>query len=333
MRLSNRFGLAPLKVSAATLARSANAAALVPGSLRVLRFQGRRSVTLPAGRELASDPVRLSVRAFGDLAVSLNVSGPSPVSGHRVFAYGTSYATAPGAGDRTGNLGGEGFNREIFSWPYLTDVEVRAPGATGAVVAFGDSLTEGFPGAMNAHLTYPELLARRLARARRDLSVLNAGISGDGLVIRSRGGSRLRPAALARLTADVIRRQGATDVIVLQGTNDLASPPSASARQIIAELSTVIRRLRAAGLRPVVGTLPPADSPRSPAARNRVNRWIRSSGVPDAVVDFHAALRDPLRPNRLRPAYDSGDGLHLSNAGYRAMARAVPLGVLRGPRC
>ena len=333
VRLSNRFGLRPLKVSAASVAKRSAGPGIVPGSLRVLRFRGRQGVTLAAGQELASDPVRLRFRAFGDLAVSMNVNGPSPVSGHNILAYRTSYSTAPGAGDHTRDIDGSAFGQALFSWPYLSDIEVVAPRRVGAVVAFGDSLTEGFPGAMNARATYPALLAQRLVKAGAGLSVMNAGISGDGLVMRARGGSRLRPAAVTRLDADVLDQAGVSDVIVLQGTNDLASSPAAGAGQIIAVLRTIIRRLNRNGLRAVVGTLLPADTPRSPKTRDRVNKWIRHSGEPDAVIDFHAALRDPSRPNRPLPHYDSGDGLHLSNAGYRAMARAVPLAALRGPRC
>ena len=116
---------------------------IVPGSLRVLRFRGRQGVTLAAGQELASDPVRLRFRAFGDLAVSMNVNGPGPVSGHNILAYRTSYSTAPGAGDHTRDIDGSAFGQALFSWPYLSDIEVVAPRRVGAVVAFGDSLTEG----------------------------------------------------------------------------------------------------------------------------------------------------------------------------------------------
>ena len=71
---------------------------------------------------------------------------------------------------------------------------------------------------------------------------------------------------------------------------------------------------------------PPAETE---ADRQAINAWIRAPGHFDAVIDFDAALRDPDNPSRLNPALDSGDGLHPSLEGYRAMAAAVPLELLR----
>jgi lysophospholipase L1-like esterase len=154
------------------------------------------------------------------------------------------------------------------------------------------------------------------------------------------------PRTLSRLEDDVLAQAGVTDVIVLAGTNDLGQPPSASAEEVIAGLTELVERLSAArpGRRPLkvfVGTLLPAGgyelfdfgSAETNARRERVNHFIRTSGIGDGVVDFDRAVRDPVDPARLRPEYDSGDHLHPNAAGYRAMARAVRLGALRGSPC
>jgi lysophospholipase L1-like esterase len=173
------------------------------------------------------------------------------------------------------------------------------------------------------------------------LSVLNAGIGGNR-ILQDGFTPNFGPSALSRLDADAIRHAGVTDVIVMEGTNDLGFPPAASAEQVIAALTQIVGRLHAAGLNVLLGTLAPSKGvvlaglhglPPAVAARNEINQWIRSQHVADGVVDFNAALRDPDDPDALRPAYDSSDHLHPNTAGYQAMADAVDPTQLRGARC
>jgi len=125
----------------------------------------------------------------------------------------------------------------------------------------------------------------------------------------------------------------------MEGTNDLGLLPMATATDVIAGLQNAIAQLHAAGFRVILGTQTPSQggaahgSPGAIAARNAVNDWIRTAGAADGVVDFHAALSDPLDPDDLRPEFDSGDHLHPSAAGYQAMADAVDLALLADPPC
>ncbi len=315
-------------------------AALVPGTRRSLRFHRKRSVTVPAGGEVVSDPRRFRYDAFQHLAVTLHLAGTSRGATEHATAIQTSYVAAAGSGDHTSDDTADAFTGKTGSWPYLTDLEVQAPRRTGAVIALGDSITDGFPGPVNGDGRYPDVLARRLAAAGTALAVQNEGISGNQ-ILRDGPLPSFGPRLLDRLDRDVLDQAGARVVLLLEGTNDLGVPPQATAAQVIAGLQTVIDRLHAAGLRVILGTQTPCNAfslalhgnATAIAARNEINDWIRTSGAADGVVDFDAAVRDPNDPDGLLPEFDSGDHLHLSGAGYAAMADTVDLSLLQTDSC
>lgn len=357
LRFSNRFGTGPVTLGAVTLAAQQAGARLDPATLRTVTFDGRRQVRIARGGDVVSDPVRIRVRAFHPLLASIYVVGsPGPASQH-VLSGQTTWQSAPLSGNRTRTLGAGGFIGLPVAGvapaipqgiPYLSGFDVRADHRVGTVVAFGDSITDGFQGSLapvnpvatniDLDARYPDVLSRRILRAGIGLSVVNAGISGNQL-LRKASVPIFGPSGLSRLGRDGLGQPGATTVILLEGINDIGQS-AAKPADLIAGYRTAIERAHARGLRILLGTLTPDEGTLQPgygtlaeAARTAVNAWIRRQRVADGVVDFDRAVRDPAHPARILPAYDGGDHLHFSPAGYRAMARAVPLATLARPRC
>jgi lysophospholipase L1-like esterase len=176
----------------------------------------------------------------------------------------------------------------------------------------------------------------------RSTGVLNVGIGGNRMLLDGLG-----PNALARFDRDVLAQSGARTVILLEGINDVGTltrdapaPPEAHEAlvgNVIAAYRQVIARAHARGLKVIGATLTPFvgsdyyhPEAVSEADRQKLNAWIRTGGHFDAVVDFDKTIRDPAHPDRMAARFDSGDHLHPSPAGYRAMADAVPLKLL-GP--
>jgi lysophospholipase L1-like esterase len=328
IRLSNAYGDGPLEIGAASVARADKGAAVVPGTLRPVTFDGRPRATVAAGRELLSDPV--------PLAVSVQLPSTPRVATVHPVALQTSYLSDRGDFTRTPDAGP--FGHRISSWPVLTGLDVLQPRPTNAVVAIGDSITDGFGSKVNADQRWTDALERRLAAegGSASMAVLNAGLSANQLLADDpqRGGTS--PAT--RFERDVAAAAGVTDVVLHIGTNDVAAGRSAG--EITAGLQRFAELARGAGLRVFLSTITPSRTEAhgtrtAVATRNAVNEWIRGHGREhaDGVLDFAKAVADRADPTRLAAVYDSGDGLHLSAAGYRALAAAVDIDALTGSPC
>jgi lysophospholipase L1-like esterase len=336
VRLSNRYGTGPLVVGSASAARGGPGATLEPGTVQPLTFGGRAGAVVDPGAELVSDPVPLVAEAGRPIAVSLvPESAPDVVAGHPV-ALQTSYLSVPG--DFALDGAGTAFTTPIASWLVLTGVDVLTPRAVNALVAMGDSITDGVGSGTDTDSRWSDALADRLVHrgGTATMAVLNAGISRNELLAdRGREGGA---SPLDRLGREVVDVPGATDVVLHIGTNDIAA--GRSEEEIVGGLTRFAGLAHAAGRRVFLATITPSDAgphgtAQATAVRDRVNRWVRERGAEyaDGVVDFAAAVADPVRPDRLRHRYDSGDGLHLSAAGYRALADAVDVTRLTGSPC
>ncbi|MDJ1133261.1 SGNH/GDSL hydrolase family protein [Streptomyces iconiensis] len=338
IRLSNLFGNRPLTVTHASIALAAAPSnpTAAAGTMRRLSFGNKPTVTIPAGGEVTSDAVRLNVPHAADLLITTySPSTSGPVTYHP-YARQTSYVAE---GDRAEETGGTAFNQQSPYWRYLTGVDVWSAETDGAVAVLGDSITDGITSSPGANRRWTDFLAERL-RTERDaprLSVLNGGVSGNRVLVDgSKYSPNNGPSALSRMNRDILSRTGVKAVVIEMGLNDVIKPPrQRDPQRIVDGLRDLVRQAHARGLRVIGSTLTPFGghrgyTPRLDAVRQGVNEKIRQGKVFDAVVDFDAALRDPARPERLRVAYDSGDHLHPSDNGYRAMAQALDLKTLKG---
>jgi lysophospholipase L1-like esterase len=339
IRFTNAFGSSGLRIGQASIAVQRSDARAVSETTRTVTFAGRQSVRISRGATVLSDPIRLAVGRQTHLLISIYLpAATGPVTEHRQADQINYVASDDHALDDSPSA----FATQTDSWFFLDGVEVlAAPRDLGAVVALGDSITDGVGSPVNTNERWPNFLARRLnALQGNTLTVLDEGIGGNRVLDSS---ICCGLSALARFKTDLRDQAAVRDVILLEGINDIglsqsqrrstAQQATVSIQQIIDGYKRLIRLAHTAGIRIFGGTLTPFRgasywTPRGEAERDAINRWIRTSGAFDGVVDFARAIRDPRDAERLAPAYDSGDHLHPNAAGYRTMANAVHLAML-----
>ena len=341
VRLSNVFGKQGVEIAAVHLAVRGKDAEIASGTDRTLTFSGRPAVTIPPNAIILSDPVKLAVQPDSDLAVSIYVPNRALGGGMHYAAQQTSYigegnqAAAPAISQP----------QTVTSWTWLAGVDVQAPESAGAVVAFGDSITDGARSTLDANHRWPDILAARLrARKGRELSVVDAGIGGNRILHDAQSNVRFGVNALARFDRDVLEQPGVKYVVVLEGINDLGHAGSSAplsetvtADDLIAALRQLTARSHERRVKIFGATLTPFEgtvfngyfSPEKEVKRKAFNQWIRTAKEFDGVIDFDKAVSDPAHPDRVLPAYDSGDHLHPSDAGYKAMADSIDLTLFR----
>ena len=209
------------------------------------------------------------------------------------------------------------------------------PKNTRGIVTFGDSVTDGDRSTPDTNSRWPNFLAQRLLRKGggnhlHDAGIMNQGIAGNRVLHNVFG-----PAALSRFDRDVSAQPGVTDVILFEAINDIGFAnflpnETVSADDIMAGYRQIIARAHAAGLRIFGVTMTPfagssAFSDAGEVKRLTVNNFVRTSGEFDGVIDFDAVLSDNQTPAHVQAQFDSDDHLHPNDAGYQAVANAIPL--------
>jgi len=337
--LSNEYGKAPLLIEAVHVALPAGVgSAIDPSTDRVVTFSGAKRLSIPAGAPAMSDPIDLKVPAHGDLMVSFFVIGPMPIDTFHWDAEETGYI---GPGDQVANT--------VVDKPtttttriFLSDVFMEVPAGAKAVVAFGDSITDGASSGLDLNSRWPDFLATNLAPDH--VAVINAGISGARLL-----NTRMGEDAMARFARDVLSVPNLETVVVIIGINDIAWPGQPFAprdsfltkEQLITGYRQLIAIARAHNVRIVVGTLTPFEdalkgsplggyySGKRDKLRQQVNEWIRTSGEFDAVVDLDKLVADPRNPLAIRDDLQA-DHLHFSPKGNKLIADALTPVILFG---
>jgi len=358
IRISNIFGDKPVPIGSAHIARRASGADIDPASDQMLSFGGQRSFSVPAHSATVSDPVNVAVPPLSDLAISLFLPETVAATTSHSLAKQTNYVSAE-TGDFTADAKFPA-SKTITYWPFLTNVDVESSPRGAAIVAFGSSTTDGDGSARDANRRWPDVLAERLQKGgagTAEFGVLNEGIIGNRLLFDSPQqagspfGALLGESGIRRFERDVLDQPGVKYVLICLGVNDILFPayPFTPTSEVITseEILAAYRRLIAEGhkkhVRVIGTTIPPFEgatfvgsglnlslyTPEREKARVAVNEWILHSGKFDGVVDFDAAVRDPVRPSQLLPAYAAADHLHVNDAGNVAQGNAIPLALFK----
>lgn len=330
LRLTNEYGPTAARIGRVRIVQLAADGKPVPGTARDLTFDGAAGALLAPEAPLLSDPVDLALPALSRLSISLYL--PDEIAEPTIHLLGLSSGwIAPGDQTAAAELTDPVL---VTQRVLISGIDVERAEPTRVIVTLGDSITDGANGTRDADRRWPDLLARRLQGAGlTSVAVANAGISGNRILKPKPG---LGAAALARFDRDVLAVPGVTDVIVLEGVNDVGmawrdhDPQPPTQADLIAGYRQMIARAHAAGLKIRLATILPYKdanywSEQGEATRQAVNAWIRTNTEADGVIDFDAVMRDPAEPLKLAAAYDSGDHLHPNDEGFRAMADAIDL--------
>ena len=348
IRLSNEYGFSPLHVGSVTVAVPNDAATVKPGSIHVITFGGRNSITIPPGAPVLSDPVVFNAAYGAEISVSLYL--PKRVPTPTWHALALKRAVVSPRGDHTHDEEIQD-GKETSSSILISAVLVPAQPTQRLVVAFGDSLVDGDGSTVDTDHNWPSDLIRRLGKTPdgSKLAVVNEGIAGNRLLEDGPLAS-LGISALARFDRDALSIPGVTHIVLLEGINDLGFPGARlgelsladpadvrTAEDLIAAYRQLISRAHAHGVKLTGCTVTPWEGVDIPgyyseakeATRQAINKWIRTSHELDGVIDFDAVLRDPGHPSRLLPRFASEDHLHPNDAGYQAMTDAINLALFQ----
>jgi lysophospholipase L1-like esterase len=331
LRFTNEFGIDGLLIGSAHVAVSAGGSAIQAGSDHAVTFLGAKSVRIPPGAAMFSDPVDLSVAPQSDVAVSFYL--PSQIAHTETYHAFADQDNFIAVGDQTASASLTGATT-VQSWFYLDGADVPAVAGSESVVAFGDSITDGAHSTPNANRRWPNVLADRLKAdpKRSQIAVVDEGIGGNRILNDQAG-----PSALARYERDILSQDGVRYLIILESINDIGRlihvttpDDDVTAEQLENGLKQLADEAHQHGIKVYGATLTPYGganyySDKGEQVREAINDWILHSGTFDAAVDFAKATTDPQNPNHFLPAYDSGDHLHPNDAGYKAMGDSIPL--------
>ncbi|CZR68568.1 related to lysophospholipase L1 and related esterases [Phialocephala subalpina] len=348
IRISNAFGLTDLPITAVTVALpfngSAGVAAIQPQTLHTVTFSGSKNYTIPNGALIVSDPIPMTIAPQSNLAVSIyleqgQLSATNAITSHpgsRTTSWMSmgNQVSKPNITDAT--------SASVQHWYFVSAVEVLRERSASGWVIVGDSITDGRGSDTDKNDRWPDLVLARMQKNRdtNNIAVLNQAAGGNRILYDGLG-----PNALGRIDRDVLAQSGIGYAMIFEGVNDIGTAATDSVSQknvgdrIIAAYIQMVERVHTFGIPMFAATITPFSAPgynvtaqvysdpEREATRQRVNAFIRNSGVFDEVIDFDAVLRNESFPYSIQTALQGGDWLHPNSMGYQKIAEIFPLDI------
>jgi lysophospholipase L1-like esterase len=325
VKIDNASATSPLNISEVHLALRDSEGGIKVGTDRVLRFKDNRHVTLQPGEQIWSDPVTLIVAKHTDVAVSMYLPGTFTATAFHPTGLKTSYLSKAGNYAASTTMPASTTTPNTTMVFFVSQIQVQANQSTRAIVALGDSITDGACSDVDANGGWPEQLSKRLGAA--PIAVINAGIGSNRFTASDGAGLR----GLQRLP-ELLKRTNVKWLIVLEGVNDI-SYEHITPNDLIAAYKTVIEQAHAANIKVFGVPILPFGNSRKDVDNNdqtrvAVNAWIRTSSLFDNVIDFEPLLADPADPSSIRTELTC-DHVHPNQAGYQTMASAIDLNLFQ----
>ena len=341
VRFTNRYGQHPLKIGAARVFRIDDAGKEIAGTSRPLTFGGASGATIPTGAPFTSDTVALKTPDLSRIRIEFYL--PEATGACTCHLTGQDELDVSPPGNFVGKPFAPAEKKQFRA--FLAGVDIDSPDALGTIVAYGDSITDGVGSTAGKNTRWPDIFADRLQAAGQEWAVANEAISGNRVLSPGMG-----DAALTRFDADVLSLPNVKYMIVFEGVNDLGiqygaarngGPPVPAlanspidADMMIAGYKQLIERAHLHGIKVIGSPIGPYKgasywSPAGEAARAKINDWIVHGGAFDAVIRLDTAFADPADPQKMREGYHFGDHLHGNDAGYKAAADSIDLGLFK----
>jgi len=310
------------------------------GEFYKVLYNGCESVTIEAGENIVTDPLAIELRAEELMQVSFYLKDFTLMRSV-VYTCGPLSEGLYANGDRTEDRDIDIItSRKTHLFYFLSNVSILTEKENRTVVCYGDSITaQDWPdflslrcykeGYKNTAIIRRATSGSRILRQYECITYESYGLKGDN-----------------RFSHEV-PTDGADTVIIQQGINDIIHPVGTevnpyrpmsdlpTVEELIEGMKYYISLARSYGYKVYVGTLLPIEGWRTYAPfreemRNQFNSWIRTTDLIDGYVDFDKALADPENPSAMLEIFDSGDHLHPSALGYKAMADAVLKEIIEG---
>jgi lysophospholipase L1-like esterase len=334
LKFTNDFSTGTTTLKAVTIAASTGKGAITASTLKTLTFGGSPSVTMNASSSVMSDPVAFPLAPRMDVAITIYYgTTSSSVSGHP-GSRTTSYLLT---GDKSSSADFSGAT-STEHWYNINTIDVLAPKSAASVAILANSIADGRGSTTDQQNRWPDIFSEALLKnaTTNQVGVLNLGIGGNCVLS---GG--LGPTGVSRYQRDILDQRGIAWVIVSEGVNDIGGVNSASAatttaNNLITAYKKFIADAHARNLKVYGATIMPFNgnsyyNASSESCRSTVNKWIRTPGNYDAVIDFDKIMRSTSDTTKLGVATYQNDGLHPDAAAYKKMGQAIELGLFVPP--